>query len=124
MLIAKNFLTTWPSYKPSYLISCSQAGVEGTALPMVGRQGWNVLRTRQEYAFGSSITNRTPLIEIKRCPAIERLYGQCWLWPLSTGAGQLEVVGRGRPDFSAFGRPQLHQLRKGSCLRIVFLRSQ
>ena len=29
MLIAKNFLTAWPSYKPSYLTSWSQSGVAG-----------------------------------------------------------------------------------------------
>jgi hypothetical protein len=40
MLIAKNFLTAWPSYKPSYLISWNHLGDAGTALPAVGRQGW------------------------------------------------------------------------------------
>jgi len=38
MLISKNFLTREASYKPSYLISWSQSGPLGTALPEVGRQ--------------------------------------------------------------------------------------
>ena len=38
MLISKNFLTREASYKPSYLISWSQSGPLGTALPDVGRQ--------------------------------------------------------------------------------------
>ena len=38
MLIAKNFLTTWPLYKPSYFTSCSQLGRSGTLAALVGRQ--------------------------------------------------------------------------------------
>jgi len=38
MLISKNFLTREASYKPSYLISWSQSGPEGTVVALVGRQ--------------------------------------------------------------------------------------
>jgi hypothetical protein len=38
MLIAKNFLTAWPSYKPSYLTSWSQLGPAGTTFLVVGIQ--------------------------------------------------------------------------------------
>ena len=55
MLIAKNFLTAWPSYKPSYFISWSQAGVAGTT--SVGRQGWTVLRMGRRYAPAPGIAN-------------------------------------------------------------------
>jgi len=43
MLIAKNFLTAWPSYKPSYFTSWSQMGWSGTEAALVGRQNSNVL---------------------------------------------------------------------------------
>ena len=47
MLISKNFLTREASYKPSYLISCSQSGLAGTVVARVGRQKSKDLNMRR-----------------------------------------------------------------------------
>ena len=73
MFFLENFLTREASYKPLYLISCSQSGPDGTVVALLGRQKSKVRMVCREdkadrFGFGVWLRRQPSLCDISGSP--------------------------------------------------------